>query len=73
MYGREISPKKTQMCVRSQRGKEGLRRAGMGSDGCRGVLAPNKRKTRQTETQIGPQGIILARVWGGKLFDKDDT
>ena len=38
-----------------------------------GALAPSKRKTKQTETQIGSQGIILARVWGGKLFGKDDT
>ena len=34
-------------------------------------MAPSKRKTRQTEAQIGPQDIILARVWWGKLVDKD--
>ena len=36
-----------------------------------GALAPSKRKTRQGEARIVPQDIILARVWGGKLADKD--
>ena len=31
------SPKKTHMCVQTERDKEGLRRVGMGSDGCRGM------------------------------------
>ena len=29
------------------------------------ALAPSKRKTRQTQTQIVSQVIILATVWGG--------
>ena len=37
-----------------------------------GALAPSKHKTRQTDTQIAPQVIILARVWVGKLANKDD-
>ena len=33
----KFPPKKTHMCAQAQRGKEGLRRVGMGSEGCRGV------------------------------------
>ena len=73
MYDREISPKR-HICVcghkgvrRDSRGRGWVR---MGAGGC---ISTQQTQNKQTDTQIGPQGIILARVWGGKLFGKDDT
>ena len=66
-------PKKdTYMCA-GAKGQGGTQEGGYGFGGLQGgALAPSKRKTRQADTQIGPQVIILARVCVGKLANKDD-
>ena len=66
-------PQKRHMCVCRHKGVRrdsgGWGWVRMGAGGCIGT---QQHKTRQTDAQIGPQVIILARVCVGKLANKDD-
>ena len=70
MCGREISQKRHICVCRHKMGKEGLRRVGIGSNGCRGmhIHAANAKNTnRDTDMCVGHN---FDKVWGKQNHSK---
>ena len=75
MYGLGISRKNTYMCAQVQKGNEGLRRVGMGSDGCRGMHmhAANTKQDKKSDWWVSSTYLEQSYMGGRRNGHKDDV